>query len=429
MLLWDPDLETLSMRELEARHLEGLNGLLNRLRGNGFYADRLPKDALRSLEELQHLPFLWKRELAAEQAAYPPLGRYVAVPMTDIIRIHGTGGTTGKPLLTALTQHDAAIIAEVGARALWTAGLRPEDIVFHVFNYSMYSGGVTDHLSGEKLGATVVPIGVHATATFIELAKILRPTAMHTTPSYPLHLARTLQDDYNLDPKELGIKKGFFGGEPGAAIPEVQKQLRDLFGLTPMNANYGLSEVLSQFASECDARQGLHFVGAPELIMELIDVNTNEPVRIGPGVSGEAVFTTIFREASPLVRYRSGDHIRILGTDGCQCGRKSLRFEVLGRADDMLWVRGVNVFPSAIHTVIRRAGPEFGEFRILVDRPGALDRITIQVEIDSTNLETAVARLQKLMADSLHAPCDIRPCALASLPPAEGKTRYIERTY
>jgi phenylacetate-CoA ligase len=427
--LWDQHLETLSPSAVAERNLDGLNRLIDHLRGNEFYEERLPKGALRSLEELQDIPFLLKSELVAEQAAFPPLGRYVTAPISDIIRIHGTGGTTGKPLLTALTKQDATVIADVGARALWAAGLRPEDIVFHVFNYSMYSGGVTDHLSGERLGATVVPIGVHATATFVELAKALRPTAVHTTPSYPLYLARKLQDDYNMNPKELGIKKGFFGGEPGAAIPEVQRQLRDLFGLTPMNANYGLSEVLSQFASECEERAGLHFVGAPELIIELIDLHTGEPVEIEQGATGEAVYTTIFREASPLLRYRSGDHIRILGTDRCRCGRGSLRFEVLGRADDMLWVRGVNVFPSAIHTVIRRAGSEFGEFRVVVDRPGALDLITVDVEIDSENVEEAVLRLQRLVSDSLHTPCDIRPCAKASIPPSEGKTLYIKRMY
>jgi phenylacetate-CoA ligase len=406
---------------------------------SAFYARKwadagVDPDSIQTLDGLARLPLTTKDELRAEQAAHPPLGDYRCAPMADIVRIHGTSGTTGRMLLTAMTATDAELVAECGARSLWSAGMRPDDVVFHVFNYSVYSGGVTDHLSAERLGAAVMPIGVGNSQAFVELAAQAQPTAVHSTPSYPLYLARKMRSEMGRDAHELGLRKGFFGGEPGAGIPEVQQQLREELGIEPYDANYGMSEVVSLFAAECDQRAGLHFFGQGAIIVELIEPESGRVVPLATGAEGELVYTSLNRRATPLVRYRSGDMAHIISTDPCACGRTSFRFRVMGRSDDMLWVRGVNVFPRAVEALVAALRPATtGNFQIVVASPGALDHLDLRVEhgpdVARAELAALAHRLTEACSAQLRAPAQVTLVPPGSLPVSERKTRRVVRTY
>lgn len=437
---WEEALETMpsdGLREADDRHLQEQIAYAHQ--SSPYYRRRLAAAgvapaSVRSVDDLAHLPFSSKDELRHEQATNKPLGEYRCAPMEKIVRIHGTSGTTGRMLLTAMTANDVSLVAECGARSLWAAGLRPDDVVFHVFNYSVYSGGVTDHLSAERLGAAVMPIGVGQSRVFIELAEQASPTAVHSTPSYPLYLARKMRTEMNRDPHELGLKKGFFGGEPGAGIPEVQQQLRDELGLEPFDANYGLSEVLSLFAAECDQRDGLHFCGQGAIVVELIEPASGKVVPVRTGAEGELVYTSINREATPLLRYRSGDVARIISNSPCGCGRTSFRFRIMGRSDDMLWVRGVNVFPRAVEQLMAARRPQTtGNFQIIVPAPGALDHLTLRVEhgadVSKAEIPHLARSLEEACSEQLRAPAQVTLVPPDSLPVSERKTRRVIRPY
>jgi phenylacetate-CoA ligase len=439
-MFWDEALETRSAQDQRRADDQALAEQLGYLFERSPFHRRRMDDAganprsLVSVDDLARLPFSTKDELRAEQAEHPPLGRYQCAEMSEIVRIHGTSGTTGRMLLTAMTAADAQLVAECGARALWSAGMRPDDVVFHVFNYSVYSGGVTDHLSAEHLGAAVMPIGVGQSAAFVELAAQARPTSVHSTPSYPLYLARKMRDEMGRDPHELGLRKGFFGGEPGAGIPEVQQQLRDELGLEPFDANYGMSEVVSLFAAECDQRAGLHFFGQDALVVELIEPGSGAVVPLATGAEGELVYTSIRRRATPMLRYRSGDVAQILSAEPCACGRSGWRFRIIGRSDDMLWVRGVNVFPRAVEQLVAGLRPATtGNFRIIVDGPGALDHLVLRVEhgaeVDQDELPLLRRRVEEACSAQLRAPAQVELVPAGSLSVSERKTRRVVRTY
>jgi phenylacetate-CoA ligase len=437
---WDEALETMPsdrLREADDRHLQDQIAYAHQ--NSSYYRRRLAAAgvdpaSVRSVDELVRLPFSSKDELRHEQATNKPLGEYRCAPMEEIVRIHGTSGTTGRMLLTGLTANDVSLVAECGARSLWAAGMRPDDVVFHVFNYSVYSGGVTDHLSAEHLGAAVMPIGVGQSKLFVELAEQADPTAVHSTPSYPLYLARKMRTEMKRDPHELGLKKGFFGGEPGAGIPAVQQQLRDELGLEPFDANYGMSEVVSLFAAECDQRDGLHFCGQGAIIVELIQPDSGQVLPLATGVEGELVYTSINREATPLLRYRSGDVAHIISSAPCACGRTSFRFRIMGRSDDMLWVRGVNVFPRAVEQLMAAMRPRTtGNFQIIVPGPGALDHLTLRVEhgadVTKAELPGLARALQEACSEQLRAPAQVTLVPPGSLPVSERKTKRIVRPY
>jgi phenylacetate-CoA ligase len=437
---WDEAVETLSAHESRRTDDVLLAEQIAYCReDSAFYrrkwaAAGVEPTSIRAVGDLAQLPFSTKDELRAEQATNPPLGEYLCAPMTDVVRIHGTSGTTGRMLLTAMTAADADLVAECGARSLWSAGMRPDDVVFHVFNYSVYSGGVTDHLSAERLGAAVMPIGVGNSQAFVELAPQARPTAVQSTPSYPLYLARKMRSEMGRDAHELGLRKGFFGGEPGAGIPEVQQQLRDELGLEPFDANYGMSEVVSIFAAECDQRDGLHFFGQRALVVELIEPDTGNVVPFTTGAEGELVYTSLRRQATPLVRYRSGDVAHIISTSPCGCGRTSFRFRVMGRSDDMLWVRGVNVFPRAVEAMIAGLRPNTtGNFQIIVTAPGALDHLTLRVEhgaeVAAGDLPGLARRIEAACSEQLRAPAIVTLVEPGSLPTSERKAKRVIRTY
>jgi phenylacetate-CoA ligase len=369
------------------------------------------------LEDLARFPFTTKEELRESQSESPPYGDFVCADDLDIVRIHLSSGTTGKPLVMAYTEADLAASAEVGARAFWAAGVRPDDTVLHCLSYSFYTGGLADHAALEATGAAMVPVGLGQSGRVLELWSDLRPTTLFSTITYPLHLAETAAER-GLDPRRLGLAKLIVTGEPGGQIAPTRRRLEQLWGAT-VGDTYGLSDVWGTLAGECEERDGLHFSGQGATLVELVDPEGDERLEIEPGARGELVFTHLLREASPLIRFRSRDVAEIVGVE-CPCGRTGFRFRVVGRSDDMFRVRGVNVFPSAVEELLRERGVD--RFAIVLDRFPVEPPVKILVEgVNGRERELAEA-----VRARLEFTCEI---AAASLPRSEGKSKLLYRAY
>ena len=369
------------------------------------------------LEDLPGLPFTTKEELRALQAESPPYGDYVCVDGIEIVRMHLSSGTTGKPLVMPYTERDVATSAEVGARAFWAAGVRPDDTLLHCLSYSFYTGGISDHAALEATGAAMIPVGLGQSARVLDLWRDLRPTALFSTITYPVHLAETAAER-GLDPRSLGLAKLVVTGEPGGQIAATHRRLEELWG-AEVGDTYGLSEVWGTLAGECEERAGLHFSGQDAALVELIEPESGEQVPVEEGVRGELVFTHLYREAAPLIRFRSRDVAEILGVD-CPCGRTGFRFRVVGRSDDMFRVRGINVFPSAVEELMREQGVD--RFAIVLDSFPVEPPVRILVE--------GVKGRERELAQAVRARLDFKcEIAAATLPRSEAKSKRLYRVY
>jgi phenylacetate-CoA ligase len=387
-----------------------------------FYRHKLEDAGVRPehverLEDLAGLPFTTKEELRASQAESPPYGDYVCVDGIEIVRMHLSSGTTGKPLVMPYTERDVATSAEVGARAFWAAGVRPDDTLLHCLSYSFYTGGISDHAALEATGAAMIPVGLGQSARVLELWPELRPTALFSTITYPVHLAETAAER-GLDPRSLGLAKLVVTGEPGGQIAATRKRLEELWG-AEVGDTYGLSEVWGTLAGECEERHGLHFSGQDAALVELIEPEGGKQVPMKQGATGELVFTHLYREAAPLIRFRSRDVAEILGVD-CPCGRTGFRFRVVGRSDDMFRVRGVNVFPSAVEELMREQGVD--RFAIVLDSFPVEPPVRILVE----GVKGRERELAQAVRARLDFTCEI---AAATLPRSEAKSKRLYRVY
>lgn len=389
---------------------------------------------IRGVRDLSRLPFTEKAELRRSQEEHPPFGAYTAVPVSDVVRVHKTSGSTGRPLYVALTRTDVEVTNDCGARAFWAAGLRPTHVVVHCLNYCLWMGGYTDHGSLERTGATVVPFGVGQSALLVRTIRDLGVTAISCTPSYIGVLARVVRDELGIEPRDLELRLGLFGGEPGMAIPGTRRSIEETWGMKAADANYGMSDTLSNFAAECDQRTGLHFLGHGAILCQLIDPERGRDRGIDTGEIGEFVFTTLGREGQPLLRYRSRDVVEILGTDPCGCGRTGFRFRVLGRSDDMLIVKGINVFPAAVEDVLSGLRPDLtGAFQILLPRPNPLETLSIRAEhgggTGSGDLEGLRARVERRLRELLGVKAEVELVPPGFLPRFEGKASRLVRRY
>ncbi len=359
-----------------------------------------------------------KEELRASQEADPPLGDFACADPVDVVRVHLTSGTTGKPLVLGYTVEDLRTSARIGARAFWAAGARPDDILLHCLNYSFYTGGLVDHDSLEETGATMVPVGLGQSRRLLELWDDLRPTALFSTLTYPLYLAETAPIRAGSTRARSACESFSLPGEPGGQLAGTRNRLEGLWGAT-MRDTYGLSDVWGTFAAECEEGDGLHFSGQDGVLVELIDPDSEEAVELEPGASGELVFTHLAREATPVLRFRSRDLAEILGLE-CSCGRTGFRFRVAGRSDDMFRVRGVNVFPSSLEGLLREHGLD--RFAVVLDRFPVEPPIEVLVEgVDGREEELAEA-----VKTRLGFTCVIRA---ASLPRTEAKAKRLYRLY
>ncbi len=360
---------------------------------NGFYRKKYSGV---NIVKYSDIPLIRKQDLLQDQMENPPFGSNINIEREKIVRIHRTSGTSGKPLLLAMTRNDIAAVVNAGARAFGTAGMGPGDIVFNCMNYCMWMGGFTDHMSMEATGAAVVPYGVGRTENLIEILLDMDGPSLHSTPSYLNIISKTLKDKYNKKPLELGLKKGFFGGESGMQDKQFREKIEADWGMRAMNANYGMSEAMSIMGSECAECNGLHFTAEQYLYAELrkLDSECASAEDIKEGAIGELVVTNFEKEAQPLARYCTGDVIEIVSTGDCLCGEKSFRFRVIGRCDDMIVIKGINFYPESIRTIISSHKECSGNYIIQV--PGTTIADNIKIIIHKTDANAGHALCEEI---------------------------------
>lgn len=430
---WDMRLETMDPGERRGLIVAKLRTQLSyAYRHSPFYretwkaAGASPED-LETIEDLRRFPILRKEQLRAEQSAHPPFGRYLCVERDQVARIHGTSGTTGRPTAFAISSADWQRIADAHARILWAAGIRPDDTVFLGSFFGLYMGGWGALLGVERLGATAFPFGAGVpgqTLQAVDWMAEMRPTAFYGTPSYALRIAEVARER-GLDPRDFGVKTLFFSGEPGAGIPSTKRLIEETFGGRCIDMG-SMAEMSPWMTSgECEHRRGMH-LWEDIVYTEILDPETEEPV--APGEVGVPVYTHLERDSQPMIRLWSGDLTRYT-TDPCPCGRTYARLPdgLFGRADDMLVIRGENVYPSAIEEAVRAADCQ-GEFRVIVTRDGSLDELTLEVEAnhagdDGEALKAAVGASLKAKL-GLRARVDV--VEAATLDRTEFKSHRVE---
>ena len=332
----------------------------------------------------------------------------------------------------ALSARDCEITQTVGGRAQRSAGLTPEHSVVHCLNYQMWMGGVTDHLTLEQTGAMVVPFGVGSTELLIRTILETGIDAISCTPSYPAVLEKALDVHFpDLSPSDLGLKLGLFGGEAGLDDPAFRQRVRETWGMEPRNANYGVSDVMSNFAAQCEHDTRLHFLADDVLFAEVIDAESGAALPLEQGTEGELVLTHLQRDCQPLVRFRTGDIIAVDETTACRCGHHGMRFRVVGRSDDMVVVRGLNVFPSMVAAVINGFTELSGNYRIVLDQKPPYDVLPITVELATVDqaADDLVTRIESTLKKALGVSCKLKLLPADSFELCEGKTRRVERTY
>lgn len=402
-----------------------------RLSRSVFYAEHLNGYAIPAeIDGLGELPFTNKAMLRGDQAKNPPFGRYLATQSANINRIHRTSGTSGQAMNVALSARDAHVTAVIASRAQSGSGIGPGDTVIHCLNYQMWMGGLTDHLGLEATGATVIPFGVGNSRLLVETIMALNVTAISCTPSYPAALERVMAKEFEeLSPRDLGLSKGLFGGEAGLDSPDFRSRLEKVWGLKPFNSNYGVSDVFCNFAGQCEDDNDLHFMAADVLHAELIDPESDKSVALSEGNTGELVLTHLERECQPLIRFKTGDIVEITGTETCSCRRTGFRFRVIGRSDDMVVVRGINVFPTMIAACLDQIDGLNGEYRIVVDEDGPIDRLRVDVEVVKgfAGDDAFSRQIEAQIKSSLGVSASVTIVADGALPRTGGKTRRVIR--
>jgi phenylacetate-CoA ligase len=410
--------------------LESLQALLERVsRQVPFYRQRLeeagvkPRD-VRSLDDLQKIPFTTKADIRDNY----PFGLF-AVPMDEIIRIHASTGTTGKPTVVGYTRNDIEIWTEVMARTLASAGANKGDIVQVAFGYGLFTGGLGAHYGAEKIGAAVVPVSTGNTKRQITLLQDFGATVLCSTPSYALYLAEAAEE-MGVPVQDLPLRVGVFGAEPWTE--NMRKEIEKKLSISAIDI-YGLSEIIGPgVAAECEAKDGLHIM-EDHFLPEIIDPDTGDS--LGEGETGELVLTTLTKEGIPLLRYRVRDITR-LNRSPCLCGRTTARMErVTGRSDDMLIIRGVNVFPSQIESVLLEIPEAAPHYLIYVDRVKNLDSLEIHVEVSEEMFSDEVKELERIerqikaeLEGVLGVLVEVKLVEPRSIARSEGKaTRVIDR--
>jgi phenylacetate-CoA ligase len=428
------DAEFMKTSELATLQQAAWQQQLQLVAGNSVFYQNLwnGQQPPKKLVGLAELPLSSKSQLRLSQASHPPFGDYLSASRSDVVRLHRTSGTTGQAMNLALSARDCEITGVVGGRSHRAAGLTTEHTVVHCLNYQMWMGGVTDHLTLEHTGATVVPFGVGGTDLLIHTIREIGINAISCTPSYPAVLERVLSEHFpNLHPRDLGLKLGLFGGEAGLDDPSLRERIRETWGMEPRNANYGVSDVFSNFAAQCEHDTRLHFLAGDVLYPEIIDPETENPLEMDAGQEGELVLTHLARDCQPLVRFRTGDIIAIDETEPCTCGRSGMRFRVVGRSDDMVVVRGLNLFPTMVAAVINEFSELSGDYRIILDRKPPYDFLPVQVELAKGRNESdgLSRRIAEMIKTKLGAKSEVTVLRAGSLPVTEGKTKRVLRTY
>ncbi len=384
---------------------------------------------IKTLEDLQKLPFTEKSELRDSQIASPPLGNHIACSMEKVKRIYSTSGTTGRPTFIGLTKRDLMAWREASCRAFWTGGFRPDSKVPLVVAPFFIAASYADSI--EAIG-TLVPIGVGATDRLIAAFQHVGCNAFLSTSSFPLHFANSLQMR-GLDPRSLGIKVILAGGEPGAAIPSVRQKVEETFGCLFLEM-MGNGDMCGEIWSECRYKKGMHFIAQGIVHPEIIDPSTGKILGIKEGTRGELVYTSLDRECIPLVRFRTRDHVEVTQTI-CECGRTGFGIRVFGRTDDMIIVQGVNAYPSAIRDTVASLFPKTtGAIEIQLYSPppeGWNPPIHIKVEYgrEPGDLNRLKQEIETLIREKLIFRANVELLPTDSLPKYEYKAELVRKLY
>ncbi len=432
-MIYNEEFETLPREALEALQLKRLQQVAQRVYHNvGFYKKSFDKagvspDSLKTLADLRRFPFTTKQDLRDNY----PFGLF-ATPMSNVVRLHASSGTTGASTVVGYTRRDIDTWAELMGRCFVAAGLTKNDIIHNAYGYGLFTGGLGAHYGAEKIGASVVPMSGGNTKRQITILQDFRPTAICCTPSYALNLAEQGQA-MGVDMRSLALRVGVFGAEPWSE--KMREEIEKALDLTAMNI-YGLSEIMGPGVSmECiEARDGMH-IFEDHFLVETINPKTGEV--LPPGEEGELVFTTLTKEAFPLIRYRTRDICK-LNPAPCRCGRTLVRMgRVMGRSDDMLIIRGVNVFPSQIEAVLVGIEGLEPHYQLIVDREGSLDTLEVQVELSEKQaanfdevkvLQKLENQLKKDMKDYLGITAKIKLVEPRTIQRSEGKaSRVIDK--
>ncbi len=394
MLYWNEKHECMLREELEQLQLERLRQTVERAFHNVEHYRRAMQEKgiepgdIQTLKDLEKLPFTLKQDLRDNY----PYGMF-AVPLSEIVRIHSSSGTTGKPTVVGYTRNDINTWAELMARSLVCGGAGQEDVIQNSYGYGLFTGGLGVHYGAERLGASVIPTSGGNTKRQIMIMKDYGTTVLTCTPSYALFMAEVMEE-MGIDPKkDLRLRCGIFGAEPWSE--NMRREIEEKLNISAVDI-YGLSEIIGPgVAIECQEKRGLH-IFEDHFIPEIIDPETGETLPCGE--VGELVFTSLTKEALPMIRYRTRDISRLIAAP-CSCGRTHLRMErVSGRTDDMLIIRGVNVFPSQVESVLLDIGETEPHYQLIVDRVGNLDVLEIQVEVSDALFSDEVRRLEQLEA-------------------------------
>jgi phenylacetate-CoA ligase len=426
-MYWEPDKECMGRDELEQLQIERLQATLNRVYAHvPFYRKEIdalgitPED-VGSLADVARLPFTTKADLRGNY----PYGLF-AVPMREVVRIHASSGTTGAVTVVGYTRNDIRTWSNLVARVLTAGGVTKDDVVQIAFGYGLFTGAFGLHYGAERIGASVIPASSGNTARQIQIMKDFKTTALVSTPSYALLVGETMQE-MGVPVSALSLRYGLFGAEPWSDA--MRQEIEAKLGIVATD-NYGLSEVIGPGVSgECQERQGLH-ISEDHFLVEVIDPETLQPVP--PGETGELVITSLTKEAFPMIRYRTRDLTRLLSGD-CPCGRTGRRMgRVSGRTDDMLIIKGVNVFPSQIEHVLFEIEGTEPHYQIVIDRKGAMDEATVLVEAGESIFFDQMRRqremvdtIQKRLAHELGISVEVKLVEKKTLGRSDGKARRV----
>ncbi|MRR52917.1 MAG: phenylacetate--CoA ligase [Deltaproteobacteria bacterium] len=427
-MYFNEEIETLPRQALEALQLKRLQGMLARIYANvPFYRETFTKNGInpgdvKSLDDLRRMPFTLKQDM---RDSYP-YGLFAA-KMEDIVRIHASSGTTGKPTVVGYTQKDINTWTELMARSFVTAGVHKGDIIHNAYGYGLFTGGLGAHYGAENLGASVIPMSGGNTKRQILIMKDFGSTVLTCTPSYSLYLAEAALDE-GVDIRSLNLRVGIFGAEPWSEL--MRQEIQEKLKISAIDI-YGLSEIMGPgVAIECqEAKCGLH-IWEDHFIPEIINPETGE--RVPEGELGELVITTITKEGIPLLRYRTRD-ITSITYEPCICGRSHARISRMsGRSDDMLIIRGVNVFPSQIESILMQVEGVEPHYLLIVDRKDNLDSLEVQVEVDEQlfsdevkHLQLLAATIEKQIKDLLGITCKVRLVEPKTIMRSEGKAKRV----
>lgn len=426
-MIWNKEAETMPVEKLRQLQLERLKALVKRvyekvpLYRQKFEQAGVSPDSLDSLKDLQKFPFTYKDDL---RQSFP--FKMFAVPLRDIVEIHASSGTTGQVTVVGYTRQDIDTWSEVMARTLGCAGATADDIVHVAYGYGLFTGGLGVHYGALKMSASIIPMSGGNTKRQVQIMKDFGSTVLACTPSYALYMAEVAAE-MGIDFRALNLKSGVFGAEPWSE--GMRREIEAKLNLSAHDI-YGLSEIIGPgVAAECGAKAGLH-INEDHFYPEIIDPDSGKV--LPPGSKGELVFTTLTKEGIPLVRYRTRD-ITLLKPEPCSCGRTLARMErVTGRSDDMLIIRGVNVFPYQIEQILMDIEGTEPHYQVIVDRAGKLDEVTVEVEVSEKifsdeikKLEQLERKVEKEIESQLGISVDVKLVEPQTIERSEGKAKRV----